>query len=58
MTEDEARALKPGIKVYFGNNENDTGIVEQIGYTGFSVKWEDGYIGWIDFKDAEDVHIF
>jgi hypothetical protein len=52
----EAKRLKKGDRVYFGTNKQDTGIVQEVGYTGFLTKWEDGQNGWIDFKDAEKVN--
>ena len=51
MTEKEARKLKVGDRVYWGNDPRDQGLIVEVGKNGVNIRWENGQEGWIMFKD-------
>jgi len=58
MNAQEAKQLKPGTKVFWGDNKKDTGTVSDVCIdVAFQVVWENGQSGWIDNRDAKDVNL-
>jgi hypothetical protein len=53
MSPTEARNLLPQTVVMYDNDPNDKGIVLEVLRNGFSVRWADGMVGVVLFRDAQ-----
>jgi hypothetical protein len=56
MTETQAKKLKAGDKVYWGEDKTDVGTIDAVSQQGFYITWRTQN-GWIAFTDCENVHL-
>lgn len=55
MTAPEAQKLKVGDRVIWEGNPKDQGTVAERNWCSFTVTWDNGKAGTLDFRDAGPV---
>jgi len=56
MTYIQAQRLKVGDRVHFHADTTDQGTVIEQNYCAVKVEWNNGQIGVVRFREADDIH--